>query len=126
MNSASPGTLTARELASIRADVAGLVQDSDSGEQITLKRQGSRAFDPASGQVSYSETSTTVTAHRSLIAEDEGEVRRGDVRWIVVAASLAAVPQPDDRLLAGSEVWSIYRVDEAPLSATYVLFSRRA
>jgi len=126
MNNASPGTLTARELAAIRADVSGLIQDSDSGEEITLKRQGSRVFDPATGTTSYSEISTTLTAHRSLIAENEGEVRRGDVRWIVVAASLAAIPQPDDRLLVGSEAWSIYRVDEAPLSATYVLFSRRA
>jgi len=126
MNNISPGTLNARELASLRVDVAGLVQDADTGVAIQIQRQGNRSFNPATGTTGYAETTTEVTAHRSIVLEDEGAVRKGDVRWIVVAASLTAIPQPDDRILEGSVAWSVYRVDNDPISATYVLFSRRA
>lgn len=126
MNQLGAGTLSDLELILLRVDASALIQDADTGRSVVLKRQGVRSFSPEAGRVSYTETSTTVTAWRSVVTEDEGQVRKGDVRWLVRSADLSETPQPDDRVVDGSETWTVYQVDIDPIAATISLFSRRA
>lgn len=129
MNILPAETLDPIELAQLRADADGLVQDSRTGISATYRRVSGRAFSPATGLAAYTETGTACTVWvgpltaREVLAAGQG-AKLGDVR-ILVAAEDVAAPQIDDRIEVGAVTYSVYRVETAPITTNHSLLCRR-
>lgn len=88
------------------------------GRAMTLKKQASSVYDPATSTNTLTETSYTVygvafdydiltTGKRN---EKGNLVEVGDKHAYVSAKDLAVVPEVNDTLVIGSEIWKIIRI----------------
>lgn len=101
------------------------------GKQITL-RTVAGAYDPASGVFTSANSDSTldvvfIPASKGTIeAFDDrlkGEYMRGNVRFLLAAASSAsAVPKPADVLIFDSETWSVMGVTPLKPAETAVIY----
>ena len=128
MYAVGPGTMDARELATMQAEVASLLTDTTTATTATWKSAGVRVYNPGSGTAALTETSTTASVWIShLDARDIaslGDAQAGDVRILVRASDVT--PAVDDRVVTSAATYSIYRVETGPLSTHSVAYGRKA
>ena len=129
MNMIGPGLVDNITLASIVADVASVMHDTDTAATVTFVRTGARAFNPATGTVDYTETTTSVSA---FVGDIELGPRAplgaqvGDVKILIAYADLTTAPDTNDRLTIGGKRYAVYASTSGPLSTHFYLFAHRA
>lgn len=126
MNSLGAGTLTARELASVVAEVDALVTDADTAVAVTYYPKGARAYDPARGTVSYADSGASIIAHLGPVDLDEVQgAELGDVKILIAFGDITDEPGPGDRFRAGSTTYAVYAAQTGPLSSHYTAYGRK-
>jgi hypothetical protein len=131
MNLPAATTLGAIAIAALQRDVAGLIADADTATTLVFTAPGARAFNPGSGTVTYTDTTTSVTAFVSDV-----DIRRappgtqaGDVQVLVAYGDLPTRPETNARFRietgdrAGA--YSVQSVTDGPFDTHYLLFARR-
>lgn len=84
----------------------------------------SSSYDPDTGNVTRTETLTTVSGKflQYSAREIDGEViKPRDEKFIFQQASLATDPIPNDRLVFGGKTWEVVGVTQDPAGATWEL-----
>ena len=131
MNTGLLDALTSYELASMRAVVGKVVEDTEIGAvSATFRARSGRGYSPGSGTVSHAETSTTLYAMISPLTEREvaalDGARIGDVSILITVAALATPPRVDDRLTTLTTTYHIVSVDQVGVATHYRLVGRKA
>lgn len=131
MNAPATGLLDASQLASIVADVEGMLHDTDAGVELVWHTATSRAYNPGSGTADYAGDSTTLTAWLSDVTLNDLKhgAQMGDVQALIAAGDLSATPDTNDRftVASGSRAGSYaVRVSRSgPLATHHYLYAYR-
>lgn len=124
----STDALSAYDVAALRATARGLVTDTDLGTSITHYARGARSYAPGSGTVGFDEVATAATGFLAPLTEREVAqvpgAQAGDVRCLVSSATLATAAH-GDRVVVGSDRYTVVRADSGPVDAYLTLTLRR-
>lgn len=128
MNTIGAGVMDDIALAGLVVDVEALIGDTTTATSITWHPQGTRSWDPATGTVSYSGTTETLTGwygplSQREIANTQG-ARTGDVRVLLAASDVT--PKVDDVFRIDTALYTVYALEDSPLSTHHVLYARKA
>ena len=99
--------LTVEEKALIVADFGDLIDDTEVGVTVTYQVFVSKgAFDPATGQIALTFTSSSLRTFRSALRDREvqesgGLYQSGDVRYLIKRSDITS-PKKDDRIVDGA------------------------
>lgn len=129
MNHPATGTLDSRQLATLTADLTGLVEDSDTAASVTIWTPRGGSMDPVTGaHVSDAESDDTTgwTGPLTLreIAESGGVYQRGDQRLVIMAESLTLTPSTASRFRVGSTTFAVVTAERDPLGLSWQLVGR--
>lgn len=129
MNYISTGTFDSIDLASIVADVTGLIQDSSTSTSLTFFSTGTRSVDANTGTVSYGDTAVPCTGFLGPLSWKQRQhpgAQEADVQVLLSVSDLAVIPKNGTRFLANSINYSVYQADSGPLATHYVVLAHRA
>jgi len=128
MNTSGAG-LSAYEVKGMVAISSSLLADADTATTVVFTTSGARSFNAATGQATYSETPTSVSAWFSdLSLEEVGKIQGaqvGDAQILIRYADLATEPDTGDRCSVGSVDYRVYRVIKGPINAHFVVYVQR-
>lgn len=127
MNQTSAGTLTPYEFATIREEVRGLLNDSETSVSVTWCPRTGRVYDPAAGTITHTEQAVQISAYAAPVdlTEIEG-ARVGDVKLLFTAGSVTTAPAVDDRWVEASGVaWAVYHVVTDAWKIHYTVYGRK-
>lgn len=125
MNLLGAGALTSMDVASMAADVASIVNDTDGNVSVTWYPKGApRTYDPARGTVTYAGTASTFDAWMGPATVGDDVVAAGDVELLVETADVAS-PGVDDQLVVDDVRMFVVRVTPAPWSSHTLVLARR-
>ena len=98
---------------------------------VTLRQSsGLPTYDPAKGTTVYPETSTTLTAFRSVVTEKQATERiiAGTTRYDFDASTVTSAIAPGDRIVdSDSVVWTVYEIgDPDPTNSLMRVYTRRS
>jgi outer membrane translocation and assembly module TamA len=129
MNVLGAGLMDAVAVAALKADVASVLNDANTGTSITLSTPSSTAQNRSSGAWSTTDTSDTVTGLLSTLTArhvelSAGAYRLSDVRLRLLASDLSTDPTTDSRFTASSITYAVIEARKDALGAHWLLIGR--
>ena len=121
--------LTTFQATEILATIKDVLDDSDILTEITLKNLTSQTVNVETGAVVRTSTDDTVNAIRRIVSAEEvaqagGALELDDRVYIVEQADLTNDPQTVDRIVEGTEVLGVIKVESDPLNQVWQIWAR--
>lgn len=119
------------DASSARADLIDTF--TDYGRALTVQRPLAGTYDPATGEVTYGtgQTSATMSSYPGIgrlgtyrdDLVDGARIKQNDRVATFIPTDLAFVPQVDDRLVAGSDVYAIVSIKTRELGGEPICYT---
>ena len=129
MNNLVPDFLTANEKTMIAEDIDAATADSQISESITYSALGTSSYNAASGVMDRNDTDSTINAIKGAIstkeiADSNGLLSIGDIRWLIDRADLTTTPTIGDRITYGSDIYEVVAYEAGQLDKHWRITTR--
>lgn len=83
------------------------------GRDVAYKTTVEGTYNPETGTVSNTTTSTTVKAYPKTVRTNAYNfpdlINKTVVEWLIPSAMMSNVPMPQDTIVSGTDIYSVYR-----------------